>query len=86
MRNLGKLFWKGEAALTIIGICIGFILGIAVTLCFLKKGSIGNLVVAEDADEASYLFLEITKADIEKLRAHTIIKLNVIDRHMAARK
>ncbi len=63
-----------------IGICIGFVLGVLVTLYVLRRDTIGNLVIADDADEGSYMFLEISKADIEGLRVQPIVKLRVVDK------
>lgn len=66
--------------LLVIGMGIGFMLGFLVTLHSLKKGTIGNLVIVDDPEDGSYLFLEISKPDIEELRTQRIIKLNVVDK------
>lgn len=63
-----------------IGICIGFVLGIITTLCILKKGSIGNLVIIDDPENEPYMFLEISKMEIETLRVQPTVKLNVVDK------
>lgn len=63
-----------------IGICIGFALGLLTILCVLKKGSIGNLVIIDDPDDGPYMFLEISKMEIETLRAQPTVKLNVVDK------
>lgn len=66
--------------LLVIGICIGFVLGILATLCVLRKESIGNLVIIDDPEDGSYMFLEISKAEIEELRIQPTVKLNVVDK------
>lgn len=63
-----------------IGICIGFVLGILATLLVLKKGSIGNLVIIDDLEDGPYMFLEISKTEIEELRIQPTVKLNVVDK------
>ncbi len=63
-----------------IGICIGFALGILATLCILRKGSIGNLVIIDDPEDGPYMFLEISKTEIETLRVQPTVKLNVVDK------
>lgn len=64
----------------VIGVCIGFILGIIVALCVLRKDSVGNLVIADDPEEGTYMFLEIVKTDIRIIRSQSLIKLNVVDK------
>lgn len=64
----------------IIGICIGLVLGILATLCVLRKGAIGNLVIIDDQDDGPYMFLEISKTEIEELRIQRTVKLNVVDK------
>ncbi len=64
----------------IIGICIGLVLGILATLCVLRKGAIGNLVIIDDPDDGPYMFLEISKTEIEELRIQPTVKLNVVDK------
>ncbi len=66
--------------LMVIGTCIGLMVGILVTLYILRRDTIGNLVIADDADEGSYMFLEISQTDIERLRIQSIIKLRVVDK------
>ena len=66
--------------LLVIGICIGFALGILAVLCVLKKGAIGNLVIIDDPEDGSYMFLEISKTEIEELRIQPTGKLNVVDK------
>ena len=66
--------------LLVIGICIGFVLGILAPLCVLRKESIGNLVIIDDPEDGSYMFLEISKAEIEELRIQPTVKLNVVDK------
>lgn len=66
--------------LLIIGICIGLVVGVLVTLYVVRRDTIGNLVIADDADGDSYMFLEISRADIERLRVQPIIKLRVVDK------
>lgn len=63
-----------------IGICIGFVLGILSTLFVLKKGAIGNLVIIDDPEDGPYMFLEISKTEIEALRIQPTVKLNVVDK------
>lgn len=63
-----------------IGICIGFVLGILSALFVLKKGSIGNLVIIDDPEDGPYMFLEISKTEIETLRAQPTVKLNIVDK------
>lgn len=63
-----------------VGICIGFVLGILVTLFVLKKGAIGNLVIIDDPEDGPYMFLEISKTEIESLRIQPTVKLNVVDK------
>ncbi len=63
-----------------IGICIGFVLGILVALCILRKGAIGNLVIIDDPEDGPYMFLEISKTEIEELRIQPTVKLNVVDK------
>lgn len=66
--------------LIVIGIIVGFLLGIAATLHVLRKDTIGNLVIADDPEDGSYMFLEISRLDIERLRAQPTAKLNVINK------
>lgn len=64
----------------VIGIIVGFLLGIVATLRVLKKDTIGNLVIADDSEDGSYMFLEISRLDIERLRTQPTVKLNVVNR------
>lgn len=66
--------------LIVVGIIVGFSLGVATTLCFLRKDTIGNLVIEDDPDDGSYMFLEISRLDIERLRVQPTVKLNVVNR------
>ncbi len=63
-----------------IGVFVGFLLGIMVVLCILRKGTVGNLVIIDDPEDGPYMFLEISKLDIERLRIEPVIKLNVVDK------
>ena len=66
--------------LLVIGICIGFGFGILAALDVLKKGTIGNLVIVDDPEDGPYMFLEISKTEIEELRIRPTVKLNVVDK------
>lgn len=66
--------------LIVIGIIVGFLFGTAVTLRVLRKGTIGNLVIVDDPEDGSYLFLEISRLDIERLIVQPTVKLNVVNR------
>lgn len=72
--------------LVIIGVCIGIIIGTLVKQYSIKNDLIGNLVIINDLDEECYIFLEIEKTDINKLRKQSIIKLNVIDKGYISHK
>ena len=50
--------------LIVVGIIVGFLLGIAATLYILSKDTIGNLVIADDPEDGYYMFLEISRLDI----------------------
>lgn len=64
----------------VIGIFVGFLLGIIAALRVLRKDTIGNLVIADDPEDGSYIFLEISRLDIERLRVQPTIKLNIVNR------
>lgn len=66
--------------LIVVGVIVGFLLGVAATLHVLRKGTIGNLVIADDPEDGSYMFLEISRLDIERLRAQPMVKLNVVNK------
>lgn len=66
--------------LLVIGICIGLALGILAVLRVFRKGSIGNLVIIDDPEDGHYMFLEISKTEIEELRIQPTVKLNVVDK------
>lgn len=66
--------------LIVIGIIVGFLLGIVATLRVLKKDTIGNLVITDDPEDGSYMFLEISRLDIERLRVQPTVKLNVVNK------
>ena len=51
--------------LIVVGVIVGFLLGVAATLHVLRKDTIGNLVIAYDPEDGSYMFLEISRLDIE---------------------
>lgn len=72
--------------LVIIGFCIGIIIGMLVKRYFIKNDLIGNLVIVNESDKECYIFLEIEKTDINKLRKQSIIKLNVIDKGYISHK
>ena len=80
VRNSGELFGKENDVLIIIGVFVGFLLGVATTLCALRKGTIGNLVIADDPEDGSYMFLEISRLNIERLRVQPTVKLNVVNK------
>lgn len=80
VRNLGELFGKENDVLIVVGIIVGFLLGIAATLYILRKDTIGNLVIADDPEDGSYMFLEISSLNIERLRTQPTVKLNVVNR------
>ena len=79
VENLRELF-REEDVLIVIGVFVGFLLGIMVVLCILRKGTVGNLVIIDDPEDGPYMFLEISKLDIERLRIEPVIKLNVVDK------
>lgn len=66
--------------LIVVGVIVGFLLGVAATLHVLRKDTIGNLVIADDPEDGSYMFLEISRLDIERLRAQPMVKLNVVNK------
>ncbi len=66
--------------LIVVGVIIGVLLGVAATLHVLRKDTIGNLVIADDLEDGSYMFLEISRLDIERLRAQPMVKLNVVNK------
>lgn len=66
--------------LIVVGIIVGFLLGIAATLYVLRKDTIGNLVIADDPEDGPYMFLEISKTEIETLRVQPTVKLNVVNK------
>lgn len=67
--------------LIVVGVIIvGFLLGVAATLHVLRKDTIGNLVIADDPEDGSYMFLEISRLDIERLRVQPTVKLNVVNK------
>ena len=72
--------FREEDVLIVIGVFVGFLLGIMVVLCILRKGTVGNLVIIDDPEDCPYMFLEISKLDIERLRIEPVIKLNVVDK------
>lgn len=81
VRNLGELFRKEKEVLIVVGVIIvGFLLGVAATLHVLRKDTIGNLVIADDPEDGSYMFLEISRLDIERLRVQPTVKLNVVNK------
>lgn len=80
VRNSGELFGKEKEVLIVVGIIVGFLLGIAATLYILSKDTIGNLVIADDPEDGSYMFLEISRLDIERLRVQPTVKLNVVNK------
>lgn len=80
VRNLGELFGKENDVLIVVGIIVGFLLGIAAILYILRKDTIGNLVIADDPEDGSYMFLEISRLDIERLRVQPTVKLNVVNK------
>lgn len=49
-------------------------------MCPEKKGSIRNLVIIDDPEDGFYIFLEISKAEIEELRIQPTVKLNIVDK------
>lgn len=79
-KKFGRTFRKGKEVLIVIGIIVGFLLGIAATLYILRKDTIGNLVIADDPEDGSYMFLEISRLDIERLRVQPMVKLNVVNK------
>ena len=80
VRNSGELFGKEKEVLIVVGVIVGFLLGVAATLHVLRKDTIGNLVIADDPEDGSYMFLEISRLDIERLRAQPMVKLNVVNK------
>ena len=72
--------FREEDVLIVIGVFVGFLLGIMVVLCILRKGTVGNLVIIDDPEDGPYMFLEISKLDNERLRIEPVIKLNVVDK------
>lgn len=66
--------------LIVVGIIVGFLLGVAATLHILRRNTIGNLMIADDPEDGSYMFLEISRLDIERLRTQPTVKLNVVNR------
>ena len=80
VRNLGELFGKEKKVLIVVGVIIGVLLGVAATLHVLRKDTIGNLVIADDPEDGSYMFLEISRLDIERLKTQPMVKLNVVNK------
>ena len=66
--------------LIVIGIIVGFLFGTAVALHVLRKDTSGNLVIEDDPEDGSYIFLEISRLYIERLRVQPTVKLNVVNR------
>ena len=80
VRNLGELFRKENDVLIVAGIIVGFLLGVVAAMDAFRKGTIGNLVITDDPEDGPYMFLEISRSDIERLRSQSTVKLNVVDR------
>ena len=80
MRNSGELFGKEKEVLIVVGVIVGFLLGVAATLHVLRKDTIGNLVIEDDPEDGSYMFLEISRLDIERLKTQPMVKLNVVNK------
>ena len=66
--------------LIVVGIIVGFLLGVTAALHVLRKDTIGNLVIADDPEDGSYMFLEISRLNIERLRVQPTVKLNVVNK------
>lgn len=66
--------------LIVAGIIVGFLLGVVAAMDAFRKGTIGNLVITDDPEDGPYMFLEISRSDIERLRSQSTVKLNVVDR------
>lgn len=79
-KKFGRTFRKGEKVLIVVGVIIGVLLGVAATLHVLRKDTIGNLVIADDPEDGSYMFLEISRLDIERLKTQPMVKLNVVNK------
>ena len=45
--------------LIVVGVIVGFLLGVAATLHVLRKDTIGNLVIADDPEDGSYMLTAI---------------------------
>lgn len=70
----------------VLSLLAGLVVGSIATRLFLRSRSIGNLVVIDDPDDGTYMFMEITRSDVEHLRKEKIIKLTVVDRGMHTHK
>ena len=66
--------------LIVIGVFVGFLLGVAAPRRVFRKDTIGNLVIIDDPEDGPYMFLEISKTKIEELRIQPTVKLNVVDK------
>lgn len=64
----------------IIGIFTGILIGVLIAIFAIKIRTIGNLVIIDDPDGGSYMFLEINKADVDILRKQRVVKLNIVDK------
>ena len=66
--------------LIVVGIIVGFLLGVAATLHILRKDTIGNLMIGDDPKDRSCILPEISGLDIERLRVQPMVKLNVVNK------
>ena len=64
----------------LLTLCVGIIIGMLSGLALLRSRSLGNLIIADDPEEGTYIFLEISKSDVDTIRHQEIIKLTVIDK------
>lgn len=79
-KKFGRTFRKGERSADSGWNNCWVLLGIAATLYILSKDTIGNLVIADDPEDGPYMFLEISRLDIKRLRLQPTVKLNVVNK------
>lgn len=64
----------------LLGVAIGLLIAIFITKFTSKIKTVGNLVIIDDPDDGSYLFLELSGSNISSIRSERFVQMNVVNR------
>ena len=64
----------------------GLFVGAGLFLLLSSFSTAGKLVIVDDIDDGSYMFLEVNRSNVDKIRRKNYVRLSVVDRGSPMRR